>query len=272
MSPVFELSSKWVAKFFPASMEKAFEREKWALSAAPRDLPVEIPELVGTGDLDSWHYIVSTRLPGSTLLDVQAKEKITYIQDLCGELAGIFRLMHQIPYDGPVFHPPVWSAWIRERISNFTGKYKKRLPPVLLETFDAFVKSMDLSFLNTVKPVFLHGDMAPENLFMQKTGNRWEITGFIDFGNAMVGDALFDYAAPGVLMGMGKRDRLEKLLKNVLPANEAEREIVRKRLMLYTLLHPLGDMKECFDLVGVPENETSWDAVTRKFWNPALIP
>jgi hygromycin-B 7''-O-kinase len=112
----------------------------------------------------------------------------------------------------------------------------------------------------------LQGDLAPENVLVEPDLGGWNISGLLDFGNAMIGDPLFDLTAPTVLLAPGQAEFVDRILAGCLGTDAPGTTALRPRLMALTLIHPMADLPECLALVKGTEACRSWDAVAERFW------
>jgi len=114
--------------------------------------------------------------------------------------------------------------------------------------------------------VLLHGDLAPINLLVRSGPDGWAISGMIDFGNAMRGDPWFDLTAASVLLQPGDRTMVHALLDGYAAGSSANLARLRPSLMVNTLIHPLGDIAACLNLVPGSSRCQTWDEVALRFW------
>jgi hygromycin-B 7''-O-kinase len=113
---------------------------------------------------------------------------------------------------------------------------------------------------------WLHGDLAQENALAQQSGGGWRMTGLIDFGNAMIGDPLFDYTAPTVLLQPGDAVIVRRFLTGAGVPPTMPIASLRTRLMAYTLIHPMGDLRDCLDLIAGGTACATWEEAAVRFW------
>jgi hygromycin-B 7''-O-kinase len=80
----------------------------------------------------------------------------------------------------------------------------------------------------------LTGEYTPFNLLVERRGDSWELSGMIDFGDAMVGYREYDLLGPSVFLGEGDPGLIGALLQGYGVADPAA--LVR-RLMVLQVLH-----------------------------------
>lgn len=264
-NPVFDVQGRWVVKLVPffavAPARAEMETLGWLNSRT--DLP--LPKLVATGELEGWTYFVSTRLPGRPLsrcwseLDPRDRETVTV------ELGTQLATLHAIPVGE--FRPAgvQWPDWhVRRRQVWGRRRDVARLSPRLRDSFSAYLDSVPLDPVPR-RPVLLHGDLAPENVLVDVRGGTWRVSGLFDFGNAVVGEASFDFTAPTVLLEPGDGAVVRRFLGAYGWGGETM-DTLRPRLMAYTLLHPMADLYDCLALLPGAHDAPSWEAVAERFW------
>jgi len=167
-----------------------------------RGLPT--PELITTGLLEEWPYMLLTAVPG-----VPAGEVWDGLDDqdrvlLVAHLGNIMAQLHQ--------HPSIpqlatdWQTFLEARLSRWLEHHQPAGPwiPWLAERLDHFSEP-------SFEPVLLHADITGENILLSKSGSRWRISGFIDFGDAMMGHPYYEFIVPLIFYTLG-RPHLARLL------------------------------------------------------------
>lgn len=240
---VAEVDRRWVVKVFPD-----FHRHQWESECRVlphfQGLPVRVPELVAWGERDDGYtYVVMSRLPGETLED--------HWEDLSrGERAGLLRdighLMaaaHAAPAAGLADLEPRWERFLPTQLGQCRPRHLRLGAPAWVTgRLEAFaleaLPALDLSPPHVV----LTGEYTPFNLLFDDVDRRPTLSGMIDFGDAMVGPAVYDVLGPAVFLAGGDPvllgaffDALQ-LLPWPLP------EHLRRGLLALLLLHRYSDL------------------------------
>ena len=105
----------------------------------------------------------------------------------------------------------------------------------------------------------LHGDITADHVLLSRQTRGWEITGLIDFGDARVGDSLYEFVAPLAFYTFG-RPRLTRVLLEsygleLLP-------MVRERVTTFCLLHEFGRVQDFMEQHPVADGR----AFERALW------
>ena len=264
-NPVFDLDGRWVLKLVPFFAAKSARREGEALSWLAGKSSLPLPQLIGAGELEGWSYLLSTRLPGIPLsrrwpsLDTATQKTIA--RDVGVSLAEL----HSVPLSGDFAGSETGAAWRARRTAVWqTRRDVARLSPILRDSALTYLESVQLEQIDRGR-VFLHGDLAPENVLVTDRDGACRISGIFDFGNAFGGDAAFDFTAPTVLMAPGDRTIVRCFLEGY-GWQSSTLEQLRPQLMAYTLLHPMADLHDCLGLIPGLHEARTWDAVAEGFW------
>jgi hygromycin-B 7''-O-kinase len=269
-NPVFAHGESWVLKLVPPFASDALTREVALLESLRAQPDVWSPSVLAHGRLDGWRYLIETRLTGTPLHRIWP-DLVRHEQETLAEKFGrLLRVLHEAPMDEatPAAFPD-WNRFVRDAATHWPTRWGiERVPEALRADGPRFLAAAGLLELD--QPVTLwrrvHGDLAPENALAQQDGGTWEMSGMIDFGNAMVGDPLFDYTAPTVLLQPGDAMIVRRFLTGAGGPSATPMSALRQRLMAYTMIHPMGDLRDCLELLPDGVACRTWDEVARRFW------
>lgn len=264
-NPVFEVQSRWVVKLVPFFAVAPARAEMETLGWLNSRTEVPVPKLEATGELEGWAYFVSTRLPGRPLSRCWSEMGPRDREAVTVELGTHLASLHAVPVGE--FRPAgvQWPDWhVRRRQAWGRRRDVARLSPRLRDSFIDYLDAVPLDRVPR-RPVLLHGDLAPENALVDVSGGSWRVSGLFDFGNAVVGEASFDFTAPTVLLEPGDGAVVRRFLGAYGWGGETM-DTLRPRLMAYTLLHPMADLYDCLALLPGAHDAPSWEAVAERFW------
>ena len=243
---IFFVDECFVIKIY-APLRGQYEREAAALEfAATANISIETPEVIHTGELEGWPYVVMTHLSGLPMREVWAEMKERARLEIVSRLGHAMRELHA--HVSPVSQPALnrdWRGFVerqaresveRQRACGANLQWLKSLPALL---------AARLELLPTeYTPVMLHGDVHPGNVLLKERGGRWQITGLFDFGDSFCGFHEYEFVAPGVLMVQGRRE-LQRAMLLAYGYREAELDLnLRARLMLLTVLYECSDLRK----------------------------
>lgn len=270
-NPVFACEGTVVIKLVPPLWSDVARREIAMLAILAPDAAVSAPQLIGHGTIDDWHYVASTLMPGEGLHVVWPRLTRGEQEQLARDCGAVLRALHALPANAiPTGTFPDWNEWLRQAVTTWPTRWGlQRVPAPLRDDGARFLAAAGLGdpLQSPYTWCALHGDFAPINTLVAKQDGAWRISGLIDFGNSGFGDPVFDYTAPTILLQPGDAGIVQRFFAglertfspNAFPA-------VRRRLMAYTLLHPMGDLSDCLDLLPAARTCTTWDEVAALFW------
>lgn len=263
MNPVFAVGRECVIKLIPPFRGSVATREIEVLTHLAAYPHVPVARLLAHGLLDDWHYVVTSRLEGEPLHRVwPALDPKTRLQ-LAADYGRFFATLHALPMGNLQPGGMLWSDFCHTSITRWTGRRDFTRLSSQLQADGPRYLARHGPALESDRQVLLHGDLAPENLLVRRKAGTWEIAGAIDFGNAMRGAATFDLTAASVLLQPGDRATVHALLEHCTEEQVAN---LRPLLMAGTLIHPMGDLPECLDLIAGAATCPTWDDVAVRFW------
>lgn len=231
-----------VLKLTPPIFRREVKAEAAAL-ALLADVPgLPVPELVATGEWSGWHFVAMTRLAGESLAACRGRQSPAELASLAGEIGMALRCLHAQPppATGPLASD--WAAYLeRESLACVERQRRHGVDPGLVADMPRFLRAAALA--PPAATVLLHADLTAENVLVSDAGGRWRVSGLIDFGDAMRGDALFDLVTPALMIACGDARLLAALFDGYgLP--RAERSpALRRRLAALALLHRFNDLR-----------------------------
>jgi hygromycin-B 7''-O-kinase len=265
-NPVFAAGDSLVVKLVPSIWKRIATREVETLSFLNSHPQVPAPRLVAHGIIEDWHYVVTTRIHGVPLHRAWPGVSLEQRGSLATAYGQLLARLHALPAQSLRPGGIIWQDFCRDAFARWTERSDyRRLPPQLQADGPRFLSSFGAE-LAGIRGVLLHGDLAPENLLVREIGGQWSIAGMIDFGNAMHGAAWFDLTAASILLQPGDRDTVHLLLEGHEPGASSRLHQIRPVLMAGTLIHPMGDLRACLDMVPGAEACPTWEDVAARFW------
>jgi len=265
-NPVFRLGETHILKLVPLAIADDLAKEKEALSQSFVDLNCEVPNLKFFDKLQGWQYLIESKVDGILLKNLEGNLETEEKLDIAFRVGQMIATLHGTSFSDHFKQAYGFQTILDSKRERWKKQNEGKLKDSLILDFDQYLGIPIEKKPRSFKPVFLHGDLAPENILVTKGDGGWEVSGIIDFGNAMAGDPLFDFTAFGVLFGKGDPSVLSEMLKGYGWISSAENEQIRKRLMIYTILHPLADLKECLELIPETLEMSSWGEIEERFW------
>jgi hygromycin-B 7''-O-kinase len=243
---IFFVDERFVIKIY-APLRGQYEREVAALEfAQTASISIETPELIHTGELEGWPYVVMTHLSGLPMREVWPEIRERERIEIVSHLGRAMRELHT--HAAPLSQAALnrdWRGFVEKQARESVERQRACGASLeWLESLPAFL-SARLELLPTeYTNVMLHGDVHPGNVLLKERGGRWHITGLFDFGDSFCGFHEYEFVAPGVLMVQGRRE-LQREMLLAYGYREADLDLnLRARLMLLTVLYECSDLRK----------------------------
>ena len=167
-------------------------------------------------------------------------EKVIFAQ----KLGQTVRYIHLLPLNGAKFFQANWQNYIRmleeNRVccSSRHGEWGD-FPNHMLDQVDSFLLPTEKLVDQTAIPRLLHGDLTADHLIIRKNNCEWQFVAFIDWGDAIVGDPLFELIPLHLDMFQCDKELLAVFLDYYGLEVEFNHDMAVKMLNL-CLLHPFN--------------------------------
>jgi hygromycin-B 7''-O-kinase len=250
--PVFLVDTRVVVKFFADLFggQASFAAERAIYGLTQLTPALEAPrllaegELFDTGDAWRWPYLVSTLIPGTALVTVYEHVPATAREAIAAYAGRQLRALHDTPLAAAGMDADwaPFAGWIETQRAACAERYQGVLPDHLLAQLDAFLPPLAELIDRTQPPRLLHCDLNADHLLVEQAGDQWLPRGIIDFGDAKIGDVLYELGALHVGMFQGDTRLLQAFLRAYQPDEGMQRDFAR-RAMSYAMLHE-------FDILG----------------------
>lgn len=242
---IFFVDEKLVVKIY-ASLRDNYRRELAALEFARGKPDIETPEVLHTGEVEGWPYILMTRVAGRASRELWASIEARNRLEIVSSLGVALKKLHAYP--APLSQPALDRDWRgftkRQACSSVERQRACGANPEWLERLPAYIDARLDLLPERFRAVLLHGDVHAGNLLLDEEDGHWRIAGLIDFGDSLCGFHEYEFVAPGVLMMQGNRE-LQRAFLLAYGYKEAELDSdLRARLMLLTILYECSDLRK----------------------------
>lgn len=219
----------------------AFEREVKALTFAQGKTSFSVPEIVASGHLEGYDYLITTVVNGTELkrpdyLSLSREAQIKIASDIAHGLAEL----HTHEPEGFVND---WAEFVAERAETFIERQVARnVNSKVIEQLPKYIdESLTLVPLEPV--VFLHGDVHFGNILFDMHVPLPKIAGLFDWADSRVGWREYDMLAVGVLILQGERELQREFFRAYGYADADLTEGMRRRMMMLTMLYETADLR-----------------------------
>ena len=250
---VFRVKPSLYIKLFAPPWREDFATERFVLEKLSHqtDLPIPIPFLVAEGEIENWPYIVITAVEGVPLCEVWESMNMPdkeYIAIRCGEFMAS---LHLTDTDGLEEIAVDWPAFVEKQIQSCIDKLRRTdISKQWIDSVTEFMENLPPLFEPDFQPVLLNADVTDEHVLVSKHGNRWEMTGFIDFGDAMLGHPYYEFAAPFCSVTRGSKELRRAMLLSYGFTDDQLNETLSRQLMAYTLIHRFITVQDLIEILG----------------------
>lgn len=237
--PVFSVGDA-VVKLYPAGDRDAFDNEVRVLEAVATRLPLATPEVQHTGTLDSWSYLVMSRVPGRPLRE--GHEGHPPDARLFRELGRATAALHRLEVDRTVgLARPDWPAWVETRRVACAAWHEGR------GATDAWCARIDPYLARWVPTLgcgdrsLLHTEIMREHVFVQPQEGGLTLSGLIDFEPSWVGPVGYEFASVGLFTSEGEPGLFGAFLDGY--GFSGDRERLAHQTMAWALLHRYAHLR-----------------------------
>ena len=261
---VFKANPDRYIKLFSPLWYKDSISERLVLGKLSGQSNLPIPCLIAEGEIENWQYIIMTAVEGLPLYDawnlmeVSDKERIAVS---CGEFMAS---LHSTQIEGLEAISIDWNTFVESQIqsciahtdgSDLSREWTQSVKELLKYSL----------FDQNFQPVLLNADITDEHVLVRKHGERWELAGFIDFGDAMLGHPYYEFAAPGCTITRSSPNLQRAMLLAYGYSEDQLDSKMAAQLMAYTLIHrfiTVPDLLKLFDT----HQPANLEELTREFW------
>jgi Ser/Thr protein kinase RdoA (MazF antagonist) len=239
---VFVVNEAMVFKFFPPFAHKDYGRELKLLTELPADVPA-LPHLLANGvlaDRIDWPYLVTRFEPGAPWREKRVHLTAADRVNVAAEVGSTLRALHLRPLPEGVEWPSAadWPKLFVERVNTAPAElaHWTQLPAKVIDEATDLLHS---TAWQAHRPCLVHGDVTEDHVLVEGGDGRWELSCLIDWADAEVAGAAYDWVA----LWFSFCDRDPGLLRATLAAYDPTLVIDAPfvdAMLAYTLLHRFG--------------------------------
>ena len=208
--PVFAVGDDLVLKLFPDIRRTNFEAEVVALRLLAGETQCRVPQLKHHGSLESWHYVIMTRVGGVQLSSIWKSLDERQKEIVCERLGAMVTDLHRVGTSS-ASDSAAWSAFIDEQARGCVERQRAHgLREELLEQIPEFIRPV-LESIKSAPTVFLHTELMQEHVFVDP--ERLTIEGLIDFEPSMRGSADYEFGAFVIFIAQAQPQLLRAFLR-----------------------------------------------------------
>jgi hygromycin-B 7''-O-kinase len=247
--PTFIVDEHWVIKFFGELFNGAdtFEVERQVNQLIEANQTIVAPALIVWGHLFentagwSWPYLIFEFIPGVSLGEVYEQVGFDDKLVLAQNLAQITRQLHAHLPARPSSNQLTWEAYVNLIKKQYVTCQRiqqaaEAVPNHLAQQIDTFLPPLDRLIGPGIRPCLIHADLTADHILGQLKNGAWTTNGLIDFGDAMVGDFVYELIALHLDLFRGDKRLLAVYLAAYGVDDQFYQSLPTKAMSL-TLLH-----------------------------------
>lgn len=212
---VARVGDDWVVKIFPPFHRDQWESERRVLPGIHAASPLPTPELIAEGEReDGYTYVVMTHLRGRNMEGAWEALSPLERRGIMASIGELMAAVHASPVGGLADLPPSFDELLTARVSSVRAHHERKgTPQWIVERLDAFVPSALGALDLHTPPVLLTGEYTPFNLLLTEGPSPVRLAAMLDFGDCMIGPAVYDLLGPIVFLGGGDPELLQALFE-----------------------------------------------------------
>lgn len=238
-------ADEFVVKVFPPFHRDQWESERRTLAhLANHDISISVPQLAGQGEReDGWTYVILSKLPGITLERVWPSLTTAEKAGCMRQIGHVMARVHSISVGDLSDLEPLWGPFLQTQITQCKARHTRLgMPEWFLREVEDYVMSKE-ALIPDEPPVILTGEYTPFNLLADKIDSQWQVTGMIDFGDAMIGFREYDFLGPCLFLGEGNASLIDALFDGYRYTTPRFDAALRRRLMTLAILHRYSHLR-----------------------------
>ncbi len=240
---VFSHGNKRIIKIFPPFHKEHFRHEVLVLRHLYNKLSISIPKIECEGEIESWPFMVMSRLDDILLEGLWEQIDHNNKKILISELGLLIREVHSKPTDGLETIDCHWEQFINKQKMQCLENHRARnLSESLLLELPKYLESINEILPKIKNPVILTGEYTPMNLLVKNISGIWHISGMIDFGDSMLGLPEYDLLGPGAFLIQGDKHLLKEFLTAYGYSPDSLTQNLSHQLTILMLLHRYSNL------------------------------
>lgn len=251
-----------VIKIFPSWLRHQWTSEVLVLRHLHSRLSLPTPRCLGAGEQeDGFTWLLMSRLPGTTLDRLWSRMSLENKANVLLRVGHLMAEVRQLPVEGLEALRPRWDEFLPMQLAGYKSRHEKqRMPGWFLNEVEAYVQQNLPLLPRHFQPILLTGEYTPFNLMATVRAGNVELSGMIDFGDAMVGYAEYDLLGPSLFLGEGHPLLIRSLFQGY---GEAPRP---PALLLLQILHRFSNFSAQLSVKDWQERVHSISELERLIW------
>lgn len=256
-----------VIKLSPPFWAEDLWNEVEAMQFVAGRLPVRTPEVMATGEIGAWRYLVANRVPGELMRHHWKNITVAERVQLARQHGEIMAALHQLSVAGAL--PRLQGDWNTpmleyQRAHCEAAMRKEGIPQSLLQDLAAYLDAAQPLIAADKDWVLLHGDLDAVNMNVVSDEQGWYISGLLDWGDVRLGPITHEFISPCVHSYLGETEPLQAWYAGYgLPTSAT----LEHNLMARTMLYYADEFMRYLQAVPGALTCQRWEDVAHCFWH-----
>jgi hygromycin-B 7''-O-kinase len=239
---------RWL-KITPPFFGDSFDAELQVTRGVAGMMPIPVPTILETGNLDAWRYSISTNVPGVQIQSVASDLTEVDFETVALELGQFMACFHKVRIPGFDRHFGPWSDYLERNVRDARRIHSTRgNSPDWVNQIAELLERQHDKLRQLGPPVLIHADLTPEHVMLHQVNGRWHLSGVLDLADAMLAPAELDLTVPLMDIFRGCSNPQRKLLREVGIERSAEDNGFPALFMAIALVHPFMVFHDSFSL------------------------
>ncbi|MCD6291262.1 MAG: aminoglycoside 3'-phosphotransferase/choline kinase family protein [Anaerolineae bacterium] len=264
---IYMVGRSYVVKLFVPLFQQDFVAERLVGKYLEGKLGIATPMIVAEGEIGGWNYLIMTRVPGRPVGEIWEDMTKSDRQRIAAGVGQVIAVLRSLPVEGLEPITPDWAAFLSTQARTATTRHQlseASWDPT--QEIPAYLALLTQLRSEEFQPTLLLADITREHVLVSKNDGVWEVTSYVDFGDAMVGHPDYELIAPGLDIARGDRDILQALLLAAGYPESTLNEVLRQRLMAYTLMHRYVRLADVIAAIPHARNATGLEELAHIIW------
>ncbi|WDE13587.1 phosphotransferase family protein [Thalassomonas haliotis] len=264
---LFALNDEVIVKIVPPNWAYQGQAEVDASALLAKQLSIAVPQVLASGTVNNWLYVVMTKLPGISLADVWEKLEQSDKLLLVKQLGQFIRELHHLPLPADNTMKVNWADYIDKLKQDCLPRHQRKgVNEKLVAQIEPYLAQQVLAF-DDGADMFIHMDLHPWNLMVERKDGQYRLSAVLDFGDAIVGRSrLLELLTPMLFMCQGNAALVQALLESYSLLDCADKERLRQQLMAIALLRPACDFNFVLSQVPQTGERDNWQQISEQLF------
>lgn len=264
---LFKLNAQLIIKIVPPNWSYQGTAEIAASDLLKGKLSITIPEVIASGEINNWLYVVMTLLPGITLANIWDELSFQQKEPIVKQLGLFIRELHSIELKSKSPILVEWAEYISQLNIDCVARHKRKLVPKnLVEQIPEYLALTDLTF-DDGHDIIIHMDLHPWNLMVDKVADEYKISGVLDFGDTIIGKSqLLELNTPILFLCQGNKKLTQTLIDSYSLLKEKDKLKLRQQFMVVALLRPACDFNFVLQQVPITGPRDNWRQIAEQLF------